>query len=167
MQHARHALPAHVHAKADLGHAHVGVAGHDPEIQRHRQRHAAADAKTLDGADGDLLHLLPGPRQPRSEFQVPAQRAEIHGLADLPSGSFRSKPALNDLAPPVSTTTEVVGVILKTAGGVGELAQRLRRQRIDAVAAVETHHRDAALGPKALLDVHKLRQRKPPCPCSS
>jgi hypothetical protein len=28
-------------------------------------------------------------------------------LRDRPSASFRSKPALNDLAPPVSTTTEV------------------------------------------------------------
>jgi GGDEF domain-containing protein len=32
----------------------MAVAGHDPEIQRHCQRYAAADAKTFDGADGDL-----------------------------------------------------------------------------------------------------------------
>ena len=50
-------------------------------------------------------------------------------------------------------------IILKTARGIGELAQRFRRQRIDAVATVEPHHRDAAVRPKALLDFYKLSQR--------
>ena len=68
MQHARDALPAHVHAEPDLGHPQMGVAAHDAKVECHRQRHAAADAKAFDGADGDLLHLLPGPGQPRSEF---------------------------------------------------------------------------------------------------
>ena len=60
MQHARDALPAHVHAETDFGHADMRVPGHDAKIQRHRQCDAAADAKAFDGADGDLLHLLPG-----------------------------------------------------------------------------------------------------------
>jgi len=59
----------------------MGVAGHHAKIQRHRERYAAADAKSLDGADGDLLHLLPGAAQTWSKFQVPAQRAEVHGFA--------------------------------------------------------------------------------------
>ena len=46
----------------------MGVAGHHAKIQRHRERYAAADAKAFDGADGDLLHLLPGAAQPRSKF---------------------------------------------------------------------------------------------------
>ena len=44
VQHPRHALPAHVHAKSDLGHAHMGVSGHHAKVQRDRQRHAAAKA---------------------------------------------------------------------------------------------------------------------------
>ena len=81
VQHARHALPAHVHAEPDLGHAHMAAAAHDAEIERDRERDAAADTEALDGADGDLLHLLPGPGHARAELQVPAQRAEVHGAA--------------------------------------------------------------------------------------
>ena len=95
VQHARHALPAHVHAEPDFGHPHMRVASHHAKIQRYRQRNPAADAKALDGADGNLLHLLPGAGQPRSEFQVPAQRADIHRLA---------RPALG--IPEVETSTE-------------------------------------------------------------
>jgi hypothetical protein len=50
-------------------------------------------------------------------------------------------------------------VILEAPGSVCELAQRLRRQRIDAVAAVESHHRNAAVRPQPLLDFYKLCQR--------
>ena len=81
MQHAGNALPAHIHAKADFGHADMGVAGHDPKVQRDRQRHAAANTEALDGADGNLLHLLPGAGQPRSQFQMPPQRTDIHAAA--------------------------------------------------------------------------------------
>jgi hypothetical protein len=38
VDHTRHALPTHVHAKPDFGHPQVRVARHDPEIQSHRQR---------------------------------------------------------------------------------------------------------------------------------
>ena len=73
MQHAWNALPAHVHAEANLGHAQMGVAAHDPKIQRDRQRHAAADAKPLNGSDRDLLHFVPGLGQPRPQLEVPPQ----------------------------------------------------------------------------------------------
>ena len=66
----------------------MGVAGHDAKIQRDRERDAAADTKPLDGADGDLLHLLPGPRKPRPELQVPPQGADIHGFARAAFGVF-------------------------------------------------------------------------------
>ena len=76
-----------------------------------------------------------------------------------PSGSLRSKPALNDFGAAGQHHDRGFGVVLKTARGIGELAQRLRRQRVDAVAAVEAHHRDTAFGPKALFDCYKPRQR--------
>src|SRR2546427_220797 len=41
----------------------------------------AADAEAFDGADRDLLHLLPGTAQSRSQFEMPAQRTDIHGAA--------------------------------------------------------------------------------------
>ena len=72
-----------------------------------------------------------------------------------PSGSFRSKPAVNALAPPGQHHDRGFAVILEAARGIGELAQRFRRQRIDAVAAVEAHHGDAAVRPKALFDRYK------------
>ena len=86
MQHAWHALPAHVHAEADLGDAHMGIAPHDAEIECDRERHAAADAEPFDGADGDLLHVLPCAGQPRTQFEVSAQRAEVHGLTGAAFG---------------------------------------------------------------------------------
>ena len=85
---------------------------------------------------------------------------------DRPSGSLRSKPALNAWAAGQHHDRGVI-VILEAARGGGELAQRLRRERIDAVAAVESHHRNAAVRPQALLDFHKLCQPLPPFPrCS-
>ena len=51
-----------------------------------------------------------------------------------------------------------VAVVLKTARGVGELTQRLRRKRIDAVAAIETHHGNAAFRAEALFDGYKISQ---------
>ncbi len=77
---------------------------------------------------------------------------------DRPSASLRSKPALNAPALPVSTTTEVLAVVLEAARSVGELAQRLGRQGVDTVTAVEPHHGDAPLRPEALFNGHKPRQ---------
>ena len=158
MQHARNALPAHVHAEPDLGHPQMGVAGHDAKIQRHRQRDAAADAKTLDGADGDLLHLLPGAGEPRSQLQMPAQRADIHGAARASFGVLQVEPGAERLGTAGEHHDRSIAVVLKTARGIGELTQRLRRKRIDAVAAVEPHHGDAAFRPQAFFDVTKPRQ---------
>ena len=56
-------------------------------------------------------------------------------------------------------------VIFKTARGVGELAHRFGRQRVDAVATVEAHHRDAPLRPLAFFYGDKTRQTPwPPSP---
>ena len=96
----------------------MGVSGHDPEIQRHRQSHAAADAKAFDGADRDLLHVLPGPRQPRSEFQVPAQRAEVHGLAGPAFGVLEVEAGAERLGAAGQHHDRGRVVILKTARGV-------------------------------------------------
>ena len=142
----------------------MGVAGHDAKIQRHRQRNAAADAKALDGADRDLLHLLPGAGQPRPEFQVPAQRPDIHGPARAAFGVLQIEAGAERLGAAGQHHDGGLAVILEAARGIGELAQRFRRQRIDAVAAVEAHHRDAALGAQALLDRDEIRHRMPPCP---
>jgi len=79
-------------------------------------------------------------------------------LRDRPSASFRSKPALNALAPPVSTTTDVSLSSSKPLCGVGELTQRLGRQRVDAVATVEPHHGDAPLEPEPLFYPYEVRQ---------
>ena len=73
VQHARNALPAHVHAETDFGYPQVRVAAHDAEVQRHRERDTAADAKTFNRADRDLLHVMPGLRHPRPQLQVTAQ----------------------------------------------------------------------------------------------
>src|ERR1700685_54328 len=45
------------------------------------RKSSATDAKSLDRADGDLLHLLPGPGQPRPQLEVVTQGTEIHGPA--------------------------------------------------------------------------------------
>jgi hypothetical protein len=159
VQHPWHALPAHVHAEPDLGHAHMGVSGHHAKVQRDRQRHAATDAKAFDGADGDLLHFLPCPRQPRSEFQVASQRAEVHGFAGATFRILQVKAGGERFGAAGQHYDRSRVVILKTSRGVRELAHRLRRHRVDAVAAVETHDRDAAFRSQALLDLHKISQR--------
>ena len=73
-----------------------------------------------------------------------------------PSGSFRSKPAEKALAEPVRITTEVAKVVLEVARHVAQLAHRLAAERIDVVAAIETHDGDAALRPEPLLDFDEL-----------
>src|SRR5260221_3985465 len=137
----------------------MGVAAHDAEVQRHRQRHAAADAKTLDGADGDLLHFLPGAGEPRSQFQMPAQRADIHGPARAAVGVLQVEACAERIGAAGEHYRRGSAVVFKTAGGVGELPQRFRRQRVDAVATVEAHHGDAPLGTETPFDGYEPRQR--------
>jgi len=157
MQHARYALPAHVHAEPDLGHPQMGITGHDAEVQGDRQRDAAADAKTFDGA----IVICSCPARPASAaarvFKCRRRGPRSMFLRARPSGSLRSKPALNALAER-SAPRRGRGIVLKAAGGIGELAHRLRRQRIDAVAAVKADDRDAALGPEAFFDGDKAGQ---------
>src|SRR5205823_5601095 len=123
------------------------------------QRHAAADTKAFDGADGDLLQVLPGPRQPRPELQVSAQGAEIHGLPRPAFGILQVKACAKGFGAAREHHDGSVAIILEAPRGIGELAQRFRRQRIDAVAAVETHDRDAALRPETLFDLYKIGHR--------
>src|SRR5439155_26197243 len=111
------------------------------------------------GADGDLLHLLPGTGQPRSELEVPAQRPDIHGAARPALGIFQVEPGAECLGAAGEHHHRSLAVVLKMAGGVSELTQRLRRQRVDAVATVEAHHTDATLGPEAFFDLHKFGHR--------
>ena len=80
-------------------------------------------------------------------------------LRERPSGSFRSKPARERFGAAGQHHDRGRVVILKTSRRVRELAHRLRRHRIDPVAAVETHHRDAAFRSQALLDLYKISQR--------
>src|ERR1700730_18193832 len=137
------------------------VAAHDAKVERHRQSHAATNAKPFDGADGDLLHLLPRAGQPRSELQVPAQRTDVHGFARAAFGIFQSKLGAERLGPAGERHDGGVAVVLEAARGLGELTRRLRRQRVDAVAAVKAHHSDPPLRPEALFDGYKFRQVSP------
>jgi len=69
VQHARHALPAHVHAEPDLGHPHMGVTRHDAEVERDCERKAAADRKSPSMASMAICSIsCQAPRQPRPEF---------------------------------------------------------------------------------------------------
>jgi len=122
MKHARDALPAHVHAEPDLGHPQMRVISHHAKIQRDRERHAAADTKALDRADGDLLHLLPGVAEPWPEFQMPAQRSDIHGLARFAFRILQVESGAERLGAAGQHHDRSVAIVLKTAGGGGELA---------------------------------------------
>ncbi len=112
--------------KPDFGHPDMGVARYHAKIQRHRQRDAAADAKSFDGADGDLLHFLPGPRQPRPKPQMPAQRSDIHGRARPAFGVLEVEPGAECLGTAGQHDHGSFAVILETARGIGELTQRFR-----------------------------------------
>src|SRR3979411_1081764 len=90
---------------------------------------------------------------------MPAQRADIHGFARAPFRVFQIKAGAERLCAAGQNHHRGFAVILKAAGGVGELTQRLRRQRIEAIAAVETHDRNTAFRPEPLLDGDELCQR--------
>jgi len=53
-------------------------------------------------------------------------------------------------------------VVVEAVGGLGQFAHRLRRQRVDAVAAIEPHHGHATVRTEALLYRHKFRQAPAP-----
>jgi hypothetical protein len=59
--------------------------------KRDGERNAATDAKTFDRGDGDLVHLLPRAGEPGPELQVPAQGADVHGLAQAALGVLEVK----------------------------------------------------------------------------
>src|SRR5437879_1198379 len=85
-------------------------------------------------------------------------------LRDRPSGSLRSKPALNDLAPPVSTTTEVApsssklraaSVSWRSASGDIALMPSPRSKRTTAMRPS---------GPRSFSIFTKSANAQPPCP---
>ena len=85
-------------------------------------------------------------------------------LRERPSGSFRSKPAVNDLAPPVSTTTEVASsssklraasVSWRIASGDIALMPSPRSKRTTAMRPS---------GPRPFSIFTKSANARPPCP---
>ena len=90
---------------------------------------------------------------------MPAQRTDVHGPPRAAFGIFQIKTGAECLRPAGENDDRGAAIVLETARGIGELTQRLGRQRVDAVAAVEAHHGDAPLWPEALFDLHKIRQR--------
>ena len=105
----------------------MGVAAHDAKVQRDRQGYAAADAEPLDGADGDLLHLVPGVGQPRSQLQVPAQRAEIHGPARPAFGVLEVEAGGERIRAAGEHHDRSFTVVFEAARRISELTQRFRR----------------------------------------
>ena len=77
-------------------------------------------------------------------------------LRERPSGSFRSKPAENALAPPVRTMAEVSASSSKPLDR-RKFTDHVWRESVDAVAAVEPHHRNPTFGPEPLLDAKEVR----------
>src|SRR5712692_9310607 len=98
---------------------------------------------------------------------MPAQRADIHGPARAAFGVLEVEACAERIGAAGEHYRRGSAVVLKTARGIGELTQRFRRQRVDAVATVEAHHGDAALGPEAFFDLYKVCQGRAPCPLCS
>ena len=139
----------------------------EAKIERGGERHAAADARPLDGRDRHLLHVPPGPAHARAD----AQRR-----APLPEPQLGPRPAFRVLE--VEARREHPGVarqdhhrgrhiVLEGLRGGAKLAHRRGRERIDGVAAVEPHHGDAALGSQPLLDADEsvAHGALRPCTC--
>jgi hypothetical protein len=85
--------------RPDLGDPDMGRTAHDAEVERDRERNAAADAEAFDRGDGDLVHLLPGAGEPGAELQMPAQRPDVHGLARAALGILQIKAGAERLRP--------------------------------------------------------------------
>jgi len=102
-------------------------------------------------------------RQPWPQFQVPAQRAEIHVPPRAAFGILEIEARAEGILAAGQHHDRGVGIVFEAARGICELTQRFRRQRIDAVAAVEPHHGDTPLGPVALFDRHEIRHKLAPC----
>jgi len=105
-----------------------------------------------------ICSLLPGAAQSRSQFEVPAQRTDIHGAARPAFGVLQIEAGAERLGAAGEHHDRRFAVVLETACGVGELTQRLGRQRVDAVATVEPHHGDAPLEPEPLFYPYEVRQ---------
>jgi hypothetical protein len=63
-------------------------------------------------------------------------------------------------------TRAVIAIILETAGCSSKLSYCFGRQGIEAVASIEPHYRNAALGTEPLFDADEVRQLGLPVLCS-
>jgi len=157
MQHARDALPAHIHAETDFARG-CGVSGYDAKIQRYRQRDAAADAKPsmapmLICSISCQARLNRGP-------SLRCRRNEPISMV-LPTG-------LRILQVETSAESLAAGehhdrrfaVVLKPARGVGELTQRLGDNALMPSPRSKPHHGDT---PSTRAPFRSL-QKSPPTP---
>jgi len=89
---------------------------------------------------------------------MPAQRTEIHRSTRPALRVLQVEAGAERLVAAGEHHDRGVVVVLETARRGGELTQRFRRQRIDAVTAIEAHHGDAAFRAETLFNGHKIRQ---------
>src|SRR6266702_1214154 len=94
--------------------------------------------------------------------ETPPQRAKIHLLARAAFGIFQVEAGAERAHVARQHHDGRRRVILKAARRRSQLAQHLRRQCVDAVMAVEPHHRNPPLGPMALLDLDEFFHQASP-----
>ena len=152
LQHPRDRAPAHAHAERHLGNAEVGAARADAEIERHRQRRPAADAKPLDRGDRHLLHLVPGAAHARADRDRAAQRPEPFFGSRLALAVLEIEARRERARAPRQHDNRRLEIVLERARRRPELPHRRRRQRVDRVAAVEPHQRHPPVRAQAALD---------------
>ncbi len=132
MQHARNALPAHVHAESDFGNAHMCRPAHHPEnpappasaTPPPMQKPSMAPIVTCSISCQARLSRGPSFRCRRSEPRSIARRDCPFRILQVEAGAER-------LVTAGQHHDRGVAVILEAARGVGELTQGLRRERID------------------------------------
>ena len=159
LQHARHRAPAHVHAEFHFGNAEMRGLSAEAEIERDGERRAAADAMVLDGADRHLLHLVPGAAHARADHQRRAAgaHAELRALAAF--GILQVEARRKAVRRAGEDDDGGGGIVLEGLRRGAQLAHGGGRQRVQPVAAVETHDGDAAFRAEPLLDgdvLHRL-----------
>ncbi len=94
----------------------MGGAAAGAKVERHHQRGAATDAMALDGRDGDLVHLLPGPTHLGAEPLLVNALADRQPIARAPFGILEIEAGAKALAEPVRITTDVSRSSSKSRG---------------------------------------------------
>lgn len=141
---ARYRAPAHVHAARDLGHVDVRRFCHHAKIAGHGERCAAADAPALDRHDGDRVDLLPRLAHLRPRAQGDAAVAQALVVLPRAGGVLQVRPEGEVAGIAREDDGRNVRAGVESACRVGQLAERLDRQSIRLVAAIEAHGGDAA-----------------------